>query len=115
MVKKSLDSIRKEIQTTQLILIILITILLSTGSAVININSHEKAFEVMLRILTQRDDLHVIKVRTQYNIRNLVGHSVVLDGFAEDSQGKLYNIEVQVETSYSKFMIIVLDNSFSFK
>lgn len=59
----------------------------------------EKAFEVMLRILTQRDDLHVIKVRTQYNIRNLVSHSVVLDGFAEDSQGKLYNIEVQVENN----------------
>lgn len=59
----------------------------------------EKAFEVMLRILTQRDDLHVIKVRTQYNLRNLVGHSVVLDGFAEDSQGKLYNIEVQVENN----------------
>lgn len=49
MVKKSLDSIRKEIQTTQLILIILITILLSTGSAVININSHEKAFDKNLQ------------------------------------------------------------------
>lgn len=59
----------------------------------------KKAFEVMLRILTQRNDLIVKEVRTQYNIRNLVGHSVILDGFAEDSQGKLYNVEVQVENN----------------
>ncbi|WP_298483057.1 hypothetical protein [uncultured Ruminococcus sp.] len=54
------------------------------------------AFEVMLRILTGRDDLHVTEVRTQYTMRNLVGHSVILDGYAEDAQHKVYNVEVQV-------------------
>ena len=42
----------------------------------------------MLRILTGREDLHVKAVRTQYAIRNLVGHSVVLDGYAEDEEHK---------------------------
>lgn len=41
------------------------------------------AFEVMLRILTGRDDLHVTEVRTQYTMRNLVGHSVILPANAE--------------------------------
>ncbi len=57
------------------------------------------AFEVMLRILTQRDDLHVKEVRTQYNMRNLVGHSVILDGYAEDNEHKAYNVEIQVRDS----------------
>ena len=59
----------------------------------------EKAFEVMLRILLQRDDLVVTDVRTQYELRNIVGHSVVLDGYATDSEGKLYNVEVQVRNN----------------
>ena len=59
----------------------------------------KKAFEVMLRILLQKDDLIVTDVRTQYNLRNLVGHSVVLDGYATDSQGKLYNVEIQVKNN----------------
>lgn len=60
---------------------------------------HEEAFEVMLRILTGRNDLHVTEVRTQYSIRNLVGHSVILDGYAEDDEHKLYNVEVQVKNN----------------
>ena len=57
---------------------------------------HKEAFQVMLRILTGRDDLNVIEVRTQYTIRNIIGHSVILDGYAEDQEHNLYNIEVQV-------------------
>lgn len=41
--------------------------------------------------------LSVIKVDTQYAIRNYNGHSVVLDALAEDEEHKLYNIEVQVK------------------
>ena len=41
--------------------------------------------------------LNVIKVDTQYAIRNYNGHSVVLDALAEDEEHKLYNIEVQVK------------------
>lgn len=51
--------------------------------------------EFLLRILLNRDDLHVKKVSTQKEKRNLFGRSVRLDILAEDDKGKLYNIEVQ--------------------
>lgn len=65
---------------------------------------HKEALETVLRILLQRNDLCVREVRVQYSMRNLVGHSSVLDVLAEDHVGKLYNIEVQVrnEDDYQK-------------
>jgi len=51
--------------------------------------------EFLLRILLNRDDLHVKKVTTQKEKRNLFGRSVRLDILAEDDKGKLYNVEVQ--------------------
>ncbi|MBQ1554797.1 MAG: Rpn family recombination-promoting nuclease/putative transposase [Clostridia bacterium] len=51
--------------------------------------------EFVLRIILDKDDLHVTEMKTQYSIRNLSGHSVQLDSFATDSSGKKYNIEVQ--------------------
>ena len=47
--------------------------------------------EFLLRILLNRDDLHVKKVTTQKEKRNLFGRSVRLDILAEDDKGKLYN------------------------
>lgn len=44
-----LDSIRKEIKRTQLILIISITVLLTIGGAIININSNDKSFNQILQ------------------------------------------------------------------
>lgn len=44
-----LNSIRKEIQFTQLVLIIAVTILLSIGGAFVNINSNEKTFNQNLQ------------------------------------------------------------------
>ena len=55
------------------------------------------ALETTLRILLSKDDLIVTDVRVQYAVRNLVGHSAILDVLAEDSTGKLFNIEVQVK------------------
>lgn len=49
----------------------------------------------VLRIIMEKDDLKVLRVKTQYSIRNIDGHSAVLDALAADSSGKLYNIEVQ--------------------
>lgn len=49
-----------------------------------------------LRVLTGIRDLVVKSVKTQYSIRNLGTHSVILDTLAEDSNHKLYNIELQV-------------------
>ena len=51
--------------------------------------------EFLLRILLNRDDLHVKKVTTQKEKRNLFGRSVRLDILAEDTKGKVYNVEVQ--------------------
>ena len=57
------------------------------------------ALQTTLRILLSKADLIVNDVRVQYSVRNLVGHSAVLDVLAEDSTGKLYNIEVQVRNA----------------
>ena len=58
---------------------------------------NKEPLEVVLRILLQKKDLVVKEVRVQYVMRNIISHSVILDVFAEDSTGKLYNVEVQVE------------------
>ena len=55
------------------------------------------ALETALRILLSKKDLIVTDVRVQYSVRNMIGHSAILDVLAEDSKGKLYNIEVQVK------------------
>lgn len=46
---KSADNLRKEIQHTHLLLIIIITILFSLGGAAINVNAHDKAFDLNLQ------------------------------------------------------------------
>lgn len=56
---------------------------------------NNKACEKLLQILLQKDDLRVIEVTPQRSIRNIFTHSVILDVLAEDSEHKLYNIEVQ--------------------
>lgn len=54
------------------------------------------AAQEVLRVLTEIPDLIVKSIKTQYSIRNLGTHSVILDALAEDSQHKLYNLELQV-------------------
>ena len=49
----------------------------------------------VLRIITGIKSLRVISSKSQYQIRNLVSHSVILDIIAEDDKGRVYNIEVQ--------------------
>ena len=51
--------------------------------------------EYVLRIILNRDDLHVIKSESQYSQTNLYGRSGRLDILAKDNTGKLYNIEIQ--------------------
>ncbi|HIX77986.1 MAG TPA: Rpn family recombination-promoting nuclease/putative transposase [Candidatus Fusicatenibacter merdavium] len=53
------------------------------------------ACQHVLRILTGIKDLTVKSVRTQYRISRMVSHDAILDVYAEDTDGKLYNIEVQ--------------------
>ena len=51
--------------------------------------------EYILRIILDKPDLNVLEVQTQKSVENIFGRSVRFDVFATDSQGKLYNIEVQ--------------------
>ncbi len=54
------------------------------------------AAQEVLRVLTEIPDLVVKEIKTQYSIRNLGTHSVILDALAEDSRHQLYNLELQV-------------------
>lgn len=49
----------------------------------------------ILRVVTGRDDLVVQSVKFQEDYANARGHGVRLDVLAEDSKGRLYNIEIQ--------------------
>ena len=52
--------------------------------------------QLVLRIITQKDDLEVISLETQRDMKRLVGaRSICLDAYAEDSQGKKYDLEIQ--------------------
>ncbi|MGN1110731.1 MAG: Rpn family recombination-promoting nuclease/putative transposase [Oscillospiraceae bacterium] len=51
--------------------------------------------ELLLRVILNRDDLTVVKVVTQFEIKNLQGRSSRLDIYAVDKNGKHYNVEVQ--------------------
>ena len=56
-----------------------------------------EAAELLLNIILQRDDLRVIEVVAQRKYKNPMagGRSVTLDIYAEDEDGKVYDIEVQ--------------------
>ena len=55
----------------------------------------KKGAEFILRIIMDKPDLRVIKSNTQHDAKNLRGHSVILDVYAEDSENRYYDIEVQ--------------------
>ncbi len=50
--------------------------------------------ELLLSIILEKN-LKVLEVHTQYNLKNLYGHSVRLDILAADNDRKIYNIEIQ--------------------
>lgn len=51
--------------------------------------------ELLLRIVLGRDDLTVVRVVSQFELKNLQGRSARLDIYAVDDQGKQFDIEVQ--------------------
>ena len=51
--------------------------------------------QLLLRIFFGRDDLVVKHVVTQQSADNLYGRGVLFDVLAEESEGKLYDCEVQ--------------------
>ena len=54
-----------------------------------------EGMQLLLRIFLARDDLTVKRVVTQQSADNLYGRGVRFDVLAEDSEGKLYDCEVQ--------------------
>ena len=54
-----------------------------------------EATELVLRIVLNKPDIKVIKVQTQYSMKNIKGRSLRLDIYATDSENKKYNIEIQ--------------------
>jgi len=56
---------------------------------------NEEGIELLLHIIMEIPELRVIRARTQYSIKNLLGRSARLDIDAVDTEGKKYNIEVQ--------------------
>ena len=58
-------------------------------------NEDTRLTEIILRIILDKDDLHVLEVHTQTELPNLHGRSARLDVFAVDSSGRKYDIEVQ--------------------
>lgn len=53
------------------------------------------ACQHVIQIITGIPDLTVKEVRTQYRISKLRTHDAILDVLAEDSQGRLINLEIQ--------------------
>ena len=58
-------------------------------------NNDNELTAFVLRIILEKDDLIVTKVRTQVESKSATHRSVTLDVKATDSEGKIYNIEVQ--------------------
>jgi predicted transposase/invertase (TIGR01784 family) len=51
--------------------------------------------ELLLRIILNKPDIHVKRVKTQRRMKNLLGRDICLDIDADDEKGKEYNVEVQ--------------------
>ena len=58
-------------------------------------DNYTEGMQLLLRIFLDRDDLVVRRVVTQQSADNLYGRGVRFDVLAEDSEGKLYDCEVQ--------------------
>ncbi|MCQ2601905.1 MAG: Rpn family recombination-promoting nuclease/putative transposase [Treponema sp.] len=50
---------------------------------------------LMLQIIIEKPDLKVLESKSQYYIKNLQGHSAILDVKATDDLGTIYDIEIQ--------------------
>ena len=48
--------------------------------------------ELLLRVILNRDDLTVVRVVSQFGIKNLQGRSARLDIYAVDDKGKHYDV-----------------------
>ena len=61
--------------------------------------SNADAAESILRTIMQKPDLQVKHSGVQADLKNLWGRSIILDCVATDSDGTVYNIEIQQDTA----------------
>lgn len=78
------------------------------------------ACQHVLRIILHKSELVVVRVKSQYRISKLTSHDAILDLFAEDSEGNLYNIEIQREDTVDhakrmRFYCAMVDSESLFK
>ena len=62
-------------------------------------SENPECVDLMLRIILGRDDLKVMRAGVQEWVVNLGRHSAILDILAEDSNGDVYDIEIQNDES----------------
>ena len=64
------------------------------------IKDYPKGAELIIRICLGRNDLHVLELRVQepFDSENAAAKDGVLDAWAKDDAGKIYNIEVQYDS-----------------
>ena len=58
-----------------------------------------EACQYVIRILMDDPSIEIVEVRSQYRISKLVSKDAVLDILAEDTQGRVYNLEIQRKTT----------------
>ena len=58
-------------------------------------DGYNEGVELLLRIILDKPDIHVKSVKTQRQMKNLLGRDIRLDIDADDASGKKYNIEIQ--------------------
>ena len=58
-----------------------------------------EACQHVIRILMDDPSIEIVEVRSQYRISKLVSKDAVLDILAEDTQGRVYDLEIQRKTT----------------
>ncbi len=60
-----------------------------------NVFKQKDCLEYVLRIIMEKQDLHVMEHVIQKDYKNLQGRSAIMDCVARDSKGKQFNVEIQ--------------------
>lgn len=78
------------------------------------------ACQHVIRILTGILDLIVKEVRSQYRVSKITSHDAILDILAEDSKGRLHNLEIQRKDTIdharrTRFYAAMMDSEYLLK
>lgn len=68
-----------------------------------NVFKKRECIEYVLRIIMEKDDLHILEQTIQKDYKNLQGRSAIFDCVAKDDQNKRYNVEIQQESEGASY------------